>query len=52
MTPRELPLVLVSCCSVYAVSELHPVPKCDRCDETPTYVGDTTWYLWLEENAD
>ena len=43
--PRTLPLVVVQCCTRYVVSELHPVPRCLDCEETPSYVGPTYWEL-------
>lgn len=46
---RELPLVVVECCSRYVVSERHAVPRCEACGETPRYAGDTTWWLELPE---
>ena len=48
--PRErlLPLVIVACdCGEFVVSELHPVPYCGRCEQTPQYVRDTRWWLEL-----
>lgn len=47
MRARELPLVVVACCTRYVVSELHPVPVCPSCQEVPTYVGPTLWWLEL-----
>lgn len=44
---RELPLIIVACCTRYVVSELHPVPRCPTCWEIPTYREDTTWWLEL-----
>lgn len=46
MMARQLPLVIVACCTRYVVSELHPVPRCHWCDEIPQYVESTSW--WLE----
>lgn len=48
---RELPLVLVECCTRYLVSAQHWCPPCSACQEVPTYVGDTTWWLELPEVA-
>lgn len=45
---RELPLIVVTCCTRYVVSELHPVPTCPACLEVPRYESDTTWWLELE----
>lgn len=47
MLARELPLVIVACCTRYVVSELHPVPACHECGEIPTFVGRTDWWLEL-----
>lgn len=47
MRERELPLVVVECCTRYVVSELHAVPTCELCGTIPQYVGDTTWWLEL-----
>lgn len=45
---RELPLMLVQCCGTrYVVSELHPVPPCPDCGDTPTFVSRTDWSLEL-----
>lgn len=46
MRTRELPLVIVECCTRYVVSAMHAVPQCGECGVTPIYVCDTTW--WLE----
>lgn len=43
---RELPLVIVECCTRYVVSGQHAVPLCTDCLETPHYIADTNW--WLE----
>lgn len=45
---RELPLIIVECCTRYVVSELHPVPPCPACGEVPHYVEDTDWWLELQ----
>lgn len=49
MIARELPLVIVQCCTRYVVSEQHAVPACGECGVTPAYVGETNW--WLELSA-
>jgi hypothetical protein len=44
--PRTLPLAIVACgCGEFVVSLLHPVPRCEPCDRTPSYVRDTFWEL-------
>ena len=48
MRPRELPLVIVECCQRYVVSEQHPIPRCHVCEEIPTYLCDTAWWLEVE----
>ena len=48
MAGRTLPLVIVGCeCGEFAVSELHPVPRCRVCEQIPQYVRDTFWELEL-----
>ena len=47
MLAREIPLVIVRCCTRYVVSMLFPVPACTECGETPRYECDTTWWLEL-----
>lgn len=44
---RELPLVIVECCTRYVVSEQHPIPMCKVCETTPVYLQDTDWWLEL-----
>lgn len=51
MIARELPLVIVKCCTRYVVSAIHPVPPCHECGLTPTFYAWTTWWLELEEAA-
>jgi len=47
MLARELPLVIVQCCTRYVVSSLHPVPACPECGQTPAFVCETSWWLEL-----
>ena len=44
---RELPLVVVECCTRYVVSAQHAVPQCNECQQTPQYIADTSWWLEL-----
>lgn len=46
VVPRELPLVIVECCTRYVVSGQHAVPRCHECGTTPAYIQDTNW--WVE----
>lgn len=47
MLARELPLIIVECCTRYVVSAQHAVPRCRECETTPAYVGETDWWLEL-----
>lgn len=48
MKVREVPLIVVECCTRYVVSEMHLVPPCPKCEEIPQYLADTTWWLGID----